>query len=81
MIQNLKTLKFESLVFFVTLYFSSITSKLFYNSYVSPDFEKYIIYIDYFTNKGSTPVSRSGSSLLLYCLIIFKCKQIHNEPK
>ena len=55
MIQNFKTLKFESLAFFATLYFSSITSKLFYNSYVSPDFEKYIIYIDYFTNKGSSP--------------------------
>ena len=67
MIQNFKALKFESLVFFVTLYFSSITSKLFYNSYVSPDFEKYIIYIDYFTNKGSTPYLDQG---VLYFYIV-----------
>ena len=67
MIQNFKALKFESLVFFVTLYFSSITSKLFYNSYVSPDFEKYIIYINYFTNKGSTPDLDQG---VLYFYIV-----------
>ena len=67
MIQNFKTLKFESLAFFVTLFFSSITSKLFYNSYVSPDFEKYIIYIDYFTNKGNTPDLDQG---VLYFYIV-----------
>lgn len=67
MIQNFKTLKFESLAFFITLYFSSITSKLFYNSYVSPDFEKYIIYIDYFTNKGNNPDLDQG---VLYFYIV-----------
>ena len=67
MVQKLKNIKFESLIFFISLLFSANFSKLFYNSYYSPDFEKYVMYIDYFTNRGGSPNLDQG---VIYFYII-----------
>ena len=67
MVQKLKNIKFESLIFFISLLFSANFSKLFYNSYYSPDFEKYVMYIDYFTNRGGSPNLDQG--VIYFCLL------------
>ena len=58
---------FEKFAFFLTLIFTFYVSKIFYNSYYSPDIEKYIIYLDYFTKNGPSPALDQG---VLYFFIV-----------